>query len=100
MGIRASHGDDDLSSSVSRFHVAHGLGDLAERVRPIDDGRDLPGLDELLEHDQLLAGLLRHERAQLLTNGDSICARSWRSMPPNHRPPPSPPTMTWVPRGA
>src|SRR5829696_3018168 len=34
-----------------------------------------------------------------LTNGDSIIARSWRSVPPSHRPPPSPPTMMRVPGG-
>src|SRR5215211_5630567 len=34
------------------------------------------------------------------TKGDSIVARSWRSRPPSHRPPPSPPTMTRVPREA
>src|SRR5919112_599210 len=31
------------------------------------------------------------------TNGDSIIARSWRSVPPSHLPPPSPPTMTRFP---
>src|SRR5215212_8912107 len=31
------------------------------------------------------------------TNRDSIVALSWRSVPPSHLPPPSPPTMTRVP---
>lgn len=34
-----------------------------------------------------------------LTTGDSSCARSWRSLPPSHRPSASPPTMTSLPRG-
>src|SRR5918994_3205733 len=33
------------------------------------------------------------------TNRDSTSARSWRSVPPSHRPPVSPPVMTSVPRG-
>src|SRR5829696_3323072 len=33
------------------------------------------------------------------TNRDNIIARSWRSVPPSHRPPPSPPTMMRVPGG-
>src|SRR5439155_14754247 len=63
-----SHGDDDFSSSVSLFQIAHGLGDLAERVRLADDRRDLARLDELLEQDQLLPVLLRDERAQFLAH--------------------------------
>ena len=34
-----------------------------------------------------------------LTNGDSTSARIWRSLPPSHRPPVSPPAMTSVPFG-
>lgn len=34
------------------------------------------------------------------TNGDSMSAWSRRSVPPNHRPPPSPPMITRVPSGA
>jgi hypothetical protein len=37
----ASHGDDDFSSGVSFFQITHGLGDLGERVRPVDDRGDL-----------------------------------------------------------
>jgi hypothetical protein len=41
----ASHGDDDFSSSVSFFQMPDGLGDLAQRVRPVDDRCDLAGFD-------------------------------------------------------
>jgi hypothetical protein len=43
----ASHGDDNFSSSVSFFQITDGLGDLAQRVRPVDDRCDLAGFDEL-----------------------------------------------------
>src|SRR5215217_1429370 len=45
----ASHGDDDLSSGVSFFQVPDGIGDLGERVGPVDDRCDLPRFDEVLE---------------------------------------------------
>src|SRR5918997_107036 len=54
----ASHGDDDLSSSVSSFQIPDGLGDLGEWVRPVDDRCDLAGFDELLEDDHVLVVLL------------------------------------------
>jgi hypothetical protein len=38
-------------------------------------------------------------RSRCPTNGDITMARSDRSTPPNQRPPPSPPTITRVPRG-
>jgi len=63
-----SDGDDDLSSGVPLFQIPDGFGGLAQRVRLIDDRRDLAVLDELLEHDQVLAVLLRDERAQLLAH--------------------------------
>src|SRR5919112_1661872 len=45
----ASDGDEDFSFSVSSFQIPHGLRDLGERVRPVDDRCDLPGFYELLE---------------------------------------------------
>jgi len=43
---RAAHsdGDDDLTFSVSLSDVGDRLTDLAERVRPANDRRELPGL--------------------------------------------------------
>src|SRR5215203_7083399 len=63
-----SHADDDLSSGVSLFQITDGLGDLTQRVYPIDDGCDLTGLDELLEDEHVLVVLLIDERAQLLAH--------------------------------
>jgi hypothetical protein len=62
------HADDDLSSSVSLFEIPDGLGNLGERVGPVDDRCDLPGFDELGEDDQVLVVLRGHERAQLLAH--------------------------------
>src|ERR671910_983001 len=59
----ASHADDDLTSSVSLFQIPDGLGDLAQRVGPVDDGCDLAGFNELFEHDHVLVVLLVDECA-------------------------------------
>src|SRR5215208_5301744 len=64
----ASHGDDDFSSSVSFFQIPDGLGDLAQRVSPVDDWCDLTGFDELLEDEHVLVVLLVNECAQLLAH--------------------------------
>src|SRR6266516_4453332 len=44
----SAHVDDDFGPSVTGSHVADGIGSLAQRERPIDDRRQLSGLDELL----------------------------------------------------
>src|SRR5205085_2259136 len=50
--------------------------------------------------DHVLVVLPGDERPSFWpTNGDSKSARSWRSVPPSHRPSVSPPTMTSVPFG-
>jgi hypothetical protein len=66
--LNALDGDHDLSSGVSLFQMTDGLGDLTERIRRVDDRRDLAALDQVLEHDQVLALRLRDERAQLLAH--------------------------------
>jgi hypothetical protein len=48
------------------LQITDRLGRLAQRVRPIDDRRDLAGSDELLEDDHGLVVLLRDERRQLV----------------------------------
>ena len=63
---RASHPDHDLASGVSLLQVPDRLGGLTQRVGPVDDRRDLAGLDELLQHQQVLAPFLRGQRAQRL----------------------------------
>jgi hypothetical protein len=62
-GLGASHCDDDLPTSVALLQVPDGLGGLAERVSPVDHWGDLAGLDELLQHHQVLAPFLRDQRA-------------------------------------
>lgn len=57
---RASHCDDDLASSVFLFKITDGLGDLGERVRPVDDRCDLSDLEKLLQDDH--PGLLVRHR--------------------------------------
>jgi hypothetical protein len=70
--FRASHGDDNLSLGVSFSLVPKCFGDLTQLVAPIDDRRDLRGLDELLQNSQVLPVVphdehphpLAHERRQ------------------------------------
>src|SRR4029450_6986246 len=55
---RSSHVDDDLASGLSRLQVADRLGHLAQRERPVDDRRDLPGFDQLFHDDEAVSGVL------------------------------------------
>jgi len=50
----ALNGDGDYSLSVSLAEVADGLGGLVQRVRPVDDRRDLPGFQELGQGEQVI----------------------------------------------
>jgi hypothetical protein len=49
--VAASHGDDELPSSMSSLEIPDSLGDLAQRVGPVDDWGHLAGLDELLQNN-------------------------------------------------
>ncbi len=40
---------------MSAFDVTEGRRGVAQRVRPVDDRRELPGFNELLQNDQVLA---------------------------------------------
>src|SRR5690349_9656729 len=40
------HGDDGLAARVPLLHVAQALGRIGQGVRPVDDRRELPVLDE------------------------------------------------------
>jgi hypothetical protein len=65
-----SHGDDDLALSLSRLQVADRIGNLAQRERPVDDRRDLPAFDELLQDDQAVSRVLGPaERMQMAHEG-------------------------------
>ena len=48
------HGNDHVSFLVPLLDVRVGLDDLLQRIAPVDDRPDLPGLDELPEEDQVL----------------------------------------------
>ena len=96
----ASYGDEDFSSSMSLFQIPDGLRGLAQRVGPVDDRRDLAGLDELLEDEQVLLVLRRNERAQLLAHEGGQHEHSDLTIRAFDPPiTPSAPTITRAPRG-
>ena len=65
----ASHGDDDLAAaSVAMYQIPDGLGDLAQRVGPIDDRRDLAGLKQLPHSLQVLLPRVGAQHPQPLTH--------------------------------
>ena len=66
--VRASNADDDLPPSTSRVQVADGVGDLAQRIRPVDHGRDLAGFNQLRQELQVLCVRYRKDRAQPLAD--------------------------------
>jgi hypothetical protein len=43
-----------VSFLVPLLDVSVGLDDLLQRIAPVDDRPDLPGLDEFLEEDKVL----------------------------------------------
>ena len=49
----ASHGDRDLSLGMARPDVVHRLRRVAQWIGAIQDGRDLAGLDQVLEDDEI-----------------------------------------------
>ena len=57
----ASERDDDLALGVPLAKVGDGFTSSGQRVRPTNDRRQLPGLDELLQDEQIV--LLRALRA-------------------------------------
>src|SRR5437763_6918366 len=63
-----SDGDDDLSSGAALLDVPDGIRYVAEWVGPVDDRRDLPGLDQFGQDGQVFVVLVADERAQLLAD--------------------------------
>jgi hypothetical protein len=51
--VRTSHADADFSSGTTCLQIPDGVRDLAQRVRPVNDGRDLARLDEFLQDKDL-----------------------------------------------
>src|SRR2546426_778322 len=62
------HRYDDFSPGVKRSDVPHRLGALAQRVGPVDDGLDLPGLQVFLQGVQVFLLPVGNERAQTVAN--------------------------------
>src|SRR6266487_2593829 len=58
----AAHGEDDVSCLLLRFHVPGRLDHVLQRVAPIDDRPVSPGLDELLEEEDVLFRVSRWDR--------------------------------------
>src|SRR3712207_6456308 len=85
----ASDGDDDFPLSLPFCQIPDGLWGLGERVGPVDDRFELPGFDELLKEDQVLAVLPRHERPQLLVHEPGQYRRPKLAIGASE-PPPSP----------
>src|SRR5881296_590216 len=63
---RVLHGDDDLCSRVSLSEIPYRFGNLPQRKGPVDDGRDLPGINEFLQGNEIRVAVLRDEGDQLL----------------------------------
>ena len=55
-----SHRDDDRPSGMSVSDMSQRLRSATQRERAVDDRRDLPGFDECLQGNQVLAVLSLH----------------------------------------
>src|SRR3954447_6799524 len=64
----ASHGDDELSPSVSFSLVSESFRNLTQLVAAIDHRREFSGLDELLENRKILSVMPHDEHAHPLTD--------------------------------
>ncbi len=58
-----SDGDDDFALGVARFEMPDRLGDFAHSVLRTDDRSDLPGLNELLQDDQVILAVRMNQWA-------------------------------------
>ena len=65
------HGDDDLAACVSLLHAAQALGRVGQRVGPVEDRCELPGLDETGEGEQLLPLLFVRDQSEPLSDETS-----------------------------
>lgn len=73
--LRAWRDDDDLSPGVAFSLELKSFGDLTQAVTLVDDWRDLPGFDELLQNSQVVSGVSHDEYAHPLRHeGDSASA--------------------------
>ena len=60
------HSDDDLAACVPLLHAAQALGRVGQRVRPVQDRCELPGLDETGEGEQVLPLLFVRDQPEPL----------------------------------
>src|SRR5215217_6354653 len=65
---RSSHGDDGFPLGGPLSDIPDRLRGLAQREGSVDDRRDLPGFDELLQDHQVRSPWLGQERAQPLAD--------------------------------
>jgi len=63
-----SHSDDGLVSGVALLDVPDSVRDLAQRVDPVDDRHELPGLEKFPENRQVRGVLLSSQDSQLLAH--------------------------------
>src|SRR3954454_4968313 len=61
-------GDDDLAADVSFLQVAQARGGVGQRVGPVDDRCELPGLDELGDGEQVFPRPGVRERSEPLSD--------------------------------
>src|SRR5919199_5187644 len=66
--VRASNVDDDLPPSASLVQIPDGVGDFAQRVRPVEDRHDLARLDEPRQELQVRCVRLRGQWPQGVTH--------------------------------
>ena len=95
------HGDDDLAACVPLLHAAQALGRVGQRVGPVEDRCELPGLDEPGEGEQLLAASVRAGAVGAALGRDRLTTTARRMEPtgPNTWPGEPPPLSTRVPVG-
>ena len=61
-------GHDDFSSGMTRFDVPQSLWGLAQRIRAVDDRRQLADFNEFLRHGQVV--VIRHGEIPALALAD------------------------------
>ena len=86
---------------VISLDPAYRAGGLAQGVRPLDDGDDRAGLDELAQLLEVLGGALRQGRRRSAgaRTGSAPAAAAIRHIGPTTRPLDSPLLSTKVPLG-
>lgn len=97
----SSDRDDDLAPRMTLRQVPDGLGRLTQWEGPVDRWCDFPSSISVVRYSRSSErSFAVTARSRWLENTDRTGARRiWRSKPPSHRPPPSPPTVARMPCG-